>query len=316
MGKYQIIYADPPWAHDDKANAGKRGAIHKYRVMSLGQLMAMREYIDSLAAPDCLLAMWWCGPMPEEALLLVKAWGFTLKTMKGFTWHKTTTKGKDAFGMGNWTRCNTEDCLFAVRGRPKRVSASVRQLIVAELREHSRKPDEARNGLVELMGDVPRIELFARQAHPGWDAMGDELPGRATEAEMREALEAWWVTVDAVRRCDAGGNDGADVYEAMEAQKVAVELTEKILFGIPDTRKKNSDLVPPLSEEDGIPVPVPPIYSVYPNPDAKSVGELFPPFVPTNDENPMEDERQVEVGIWLESFDAARAMEMPDGLED
>lgn len=176
MGKYKIILADPPWSHDDKAAAGERGAGFKYNLMSLGELMAMRAYIDTLAAPDCLLAMWWVGPMPEEALLLLKAWGFSLKNMKGFSWHKTTSTGKDFFGMGNWTRTNTEDCLFAVRGRPARASKAVRQLIVAEVREHSRKPDEARVRLVELLGDVPRIELFARQRVDGWDAMGDELP--------------------------------------------------------------------------------------------------------------------------------------------
>lgn len=175
-GKYKIILADPPWAHNDKAAAGERGAGFKYSLMDQGALMGMRAYIDSLAAEDCLLALWHVAPMPQETLDLVRAWGFKLKTMKGFTWHKVTKHGKDFLGMGNWSRCNTEDCLFAVRGRPKRISASVRQFIEAEIREHSRKPDEARDRLVELMGDVPRIELFARQRVAGWDAMGDELP--------------------------------------------------------------------------------------------------------------------------------------------
>lgn len=189
MGKYQIIYADPPWMHNDKAASGERGAGFKYNLLSLGQLMAMRDYIDSLTAPDCLLAMWWVGPMPEEALLLLKAWGFSLKTMKGFSWHKVTKNGKDFLGMGNWTRCNTEDCMFAVRGRPKRISASVRQFIESEIREHSRKPDEARDRLVELMGDVPRIELFARERFRGWDAMGDELPPLSDDHLALNALE-------------------------------------------------------------------------------------------------------------------------------
>lgn len=190
MKKYNIILADPPWKHNDKAAAGERGAGFKYNLMDLGQLMAMRAYIDSLAARDCLLAMWWVGPMPEEALLLVKAWGFTLKTMKGFTWYKTTKKDKEHFGMGNWTRCNTEDCLFAVRGRPKRLSASVRQIIASEVREHSRKPDEARDRLVELLGNLPRIELFARQRCVGWDSMGDELPKKdhVTGEEVKPSM--------------------------------------------------------------------------------------------------------------------------------
>jgi N6-adenosine-specific RNA methylase IME4 len=173
--RYSLIYADPPWQYTDKANAGKRGACHKYQVMNTRYLAGLRDFIDWLALPDCLLAMWWVPPMPTEALALVNAWGFQLKTMKGFTWHKTTKNGLDHFGMGNWTRANTEDCLFAVRGRPCRVNRGVRQLIHAPIREHSRKPDEARDRLVALLGDVPRIELFARTRFPGWDAWGNEV---------------------------------------------------------------------------------------------------------------------------------------------
>jgi N6-adenosine-specific RNA methylase IME4 len=131
--------------------------------------------IRDLAAPDCLLAMWHVPPMPAEALQVVQAWGFTLKTFKGFCWHKLTTTGKDHFGMGNWTRANSEDCLFATRGKPQRVNKGVRQMIHAQVREHSRKPDEARERLVELMGDVPRVELFARQKHEGWAVWGNEI---------------------------------------------------------------------------------------------------------------------------------------------
>ena len=175
MDAYKIIYADPPWNYKDKANAGKRGACHKYNEMTLPELCQLPIY--SIAADNCLLAMWWTGPLAAEALIVVEAWGFQLKTMKGFSWHKETKNGKSHFGMGNWTRANTEDCLFAVRGKPKRVDASVRQYISSKIREHSRKPDEARDRLVELMGDVPRIELFAREKHEGWDVFGDQVEG-------------------------------------------------------------------------------------------------------------------------------------------
>jgi N6-adenosine-specific RNA methylase IME4 len=94
--------------------------------------------IPAIAAPDCLLALWWVAPMPEEALAVVRAWGFVLTTMKGFTWHKRTRNGCSHFGMGNWTRANTEanteDCLFAVRGNIRRVNASVRQFITTPAR--------------------------------------------------------------------------------------------------------------------------------------------------------------------------------------
>lgn len=170
---YQLIYADPPWQYRDQANAGNRGACHKYPVMTLDAIKALP--IDEIAAPDCLLAMWWVPPQPAEALAVVTAWGFTLKTMQGFTWHKTTKNGLDHFGMGNWTRANAECCLFAVRGKPKRVCASVRSLIVATVGRHSAKPDDARQRLVQLLGDVPRVELFARVQSPGWDVWGNEV---------------------------------------------------------------------------------------------------------------------------------------------
>ena len=171
--KYSLIYADPPWQYRDSANAGKRGACHKYSVMSLSDICALP--VGNLADRDCLLAMWWVAPMPLEAIQVVQSWGFTLKTMKGFTWHKTTKNGLSFMGMGHWTRANTEDCLFAVKGNPKRVSASVRQFVEAPIGRHSAKPPEVRDRLVQLMGDVPRIELFARDKPIGWDAWGNEL---------------------------------------------------------------------------------------------------------------------------------------------
>lgn len=171
--KYQIIYADPPWQYRDKCNAGERGACHKYDVMDLSAIKALP--VADLAADDCLLAMWWVPPMPHEALQVVEAWGFKLKTMKGFTWHKQTKNGKSHFGMGHWTRANTEDCLFAVRGKPKRVCAGVRQFIDAPIGRHSEKPEEARTRLVQLIGDIPRIELFARAKPEGWDVWGNEV---------------------------------------------------------------------------------------------------------------------------------------------
>src|SRR5690606_19236744 len=97
--------------------------------------------------------------------------------MKGFTWHKLTKHGKDHIGLGHWTRANTEDCLFAVKGRPKRISASVRQFVEAPIGRHSEKPAIVRDRLVQLMGDVPRVELFARQHSDGWDVWGNEVNG-------------------------------------------------------------------------------------------------------------------------------------------
>lgn len=176
-GRYKLIYLDPPWQHSDKAQAGERGAVFKYPVMSVAELSAMP--VQSLAHEDCLLACWWVGPMPGEALEVIKAWGFRLRTFNGFTWIKSTVNGKDHFGMGNWTRANCESVLLASRGRPKRVSASVRQIVRAPVREHSRKPEEVRDRLVQLVGRVARVEMFARypngSAPAGWDLYGNEV---------------------------------------------------------------------------------------------------------------------------------------------
>lgn len=108
------------------------------------------------------------------ALDVIKSWGFIYKTV-AFNWVKVTVNNKYCFGGGNWTRSNPELCLLATRGKPKRVSASVRELVVAQRREHSRKPDEIRDAIVELCGDLPRCELFCRYPAEGWDVWGNEV---------------------------------------------------------------------------------------------------------------------------------------------
>ena len=114
--------------------------------------------------------------MLKEAIKVIEAWGFTYKSI-AFQWVKQNRSGNGYFfGLGRWTRGNTEPCLLAGKGKPKRISASVGQLIFSPLRQHSQKPDETRDKIVELMGDLPRIELFERQRADGWDAWGNEAP--------------------------------------------------------------------------------------------------------------------------------------------
>lgn len=176
--RYNIIYADPPWQYNDKANAGKRGACHKYPLMTLSDIK--RLDVASIAADDCLLAMWWTAPLMREAIEVVDAWGFEFTTGFGFLWHKISKYGKEFMAMGNWTRTNPEACLFATRGRPKRINYAVRSYLQAAHRGHSVKPAEARDRLVQLLGDVPRIELFARETTPGWDVWGNEVESTIT----------------------------------------------------------------------------------------------------------------------------------------
>ena len=110
----------------------------------------------------------------KEAFEVIKSWGFTYKTV-AFTWVKTTVNNKYHFGGGNWTRTNPEQCLLATKGKIKRISASVRNLCASKIREHSKKPDEIRYRITELVGTLPRIELFARQKTEGWDVWGNEV---------------------------------------------------------------------------------------------------------------------------------------------
>lgn len=201
VNKYRLIYADPPWTYRDAAKDGQRGAGFKYPVMNVADICRLPVW-DLADSDSCLLAMWWVPTQPMEALKVMEAWGFRLMTMKGFTWHKTNrVKGNSAIGMGHMTRANSEDCLFAVRGRrPERLDASICQHVTAPRMEHSAKPPVIRELLSRLLGDVPRIELFARQSSHGFDVWGNQceggqavslVPGRAiTVISTRETREA------------------------------------------------------------------------------------------------------------------------------
>ena len=169
--KYAIIYADPPWSYRNK---GTRAAADKhYATMSIEDIKALP--VADIAADDCALFLWATFPMLREALETIEAWGFEYKTL-AFCWVKRNKKSSGWFwGLGNWTRSNPEICLLAVKGRPQRVSASVHSLIEAPVGKHSAKPEESRERIVELVGDVLRIELFARERVPGWDVWGDEV---------------------------------------------------------------------------------------------------------------------------------------------
>lgn len=182
--QYSIIYEDPAWTYTDKALAGNRGAGCKYNLMTKEELMKLP--VDTIAKPDSMLFMWVTFPklLDGTALDVMKAHGFTPKTC-AFNWVKYNKKAYTPFmGMGSWTRANTEICLLGVKGKPQRISASVRQLlqtieypevIDSKLEGHSKKPDIVRDRIVELCGDLPRIELFARQTTLGWDTWGDEI---------------------------------------------------------------------------------------------------------------------------------------------
>ena len=146
--------------------------------MSIDELCALP--VKRLAEKDCLLFLWATFPQLPEALRLIQAWGFTFKTV-AFVWLKRNRKSPTWFyGLGYWTRGNAEICLLAKRGKPKRLSAGVHQFIISPVEEHSKKPDVTRDKIVELAGDLSRVELFARQKMPGWDVWGNEVTSDLT----------------------------------------------------------------------------------------------------------------------------------------
>ena len=171
--KYNIIYADPPWSYKDKALSGNRGACCKYDVMDVSDISKLP--IKDMLAENCVLFMWVTMPKLNECFSLIEAWGFEYKTC-AFTWVKRNKKSSGFFwGMGRWTRANAEICLLATKGKPKRVAANVHSVIDTPIEEHSKKPSCTRDRIVSLLGDIPRIELFARQHVDGWDCWGDEV---------------------------------------------------------------------------------------------------------------------------------------------
>ena len=171
MKKYKIIYADPPWRY---ARSKVQGAAEKhYPTMSIEELCALP--VKEIADKDCILFLWATFPQLKEALQLIKAWGFTYKSV-AFVWLKQNRKSPTWFyGLGFWTRGNAEICLLATKGHPKRQSNKVHQFIISPVEQHSKKPDITREKILALMGDLPRIELFARQHTPGWDVWGNEI---------------------------------------------------------------------------------------------------------------------------------------------
>jgi N6-adenosine-specific RNA methylase IME4 len=181
-GPFGVVLADPPWAFKVRSPKGE-GRSPKYRTMNLAAIQAMR--VQDVAADDCHLFLWATGPCLPQALDTMAAWGFRYSGM-GFTWAKLrraydadqlrfTPSIASAFfvGLGYTTRKNCEFCLLGRRGNPKRLSASVRELILAPVREHSRKPDEVYRR-IEAYCAGPRLDLFSRERRDGWVGWGDE----------------------------------------------------------------------------------------------------------------------------------------------
>ena len=165
---------DPPWQFKAYSDTGQgRSAERHYQTMTMEEIKNLP--VCDLADKDCAMFMWTTLPVLKESFSVLERWGFEYKTV-AFVWIKKNRKADSLFwGMGYWTRSNAEVCLLATRGNPKRLAANVHQVIISRIEEHSRKPEEARSRIEQLMGDVPKIELFARRKAVGWDVWGNEV---------------------------------------------------------------------------------------------------------------------------------------------
>lgn len=175
--KYSIIYADPPWSYKNipaKKGTSRGFAKNYYDLMSIEELKQID--INKISEDNAVLFMWATFPMIQEALETINNWGFKYRTC-AFVWVKKNKKSDSNFwGCGYYTRSNVEICLLAIKGKIlERKSHSVHQIIESKVEEHSKKPDIVRDKIIELFGDLPRIELFARQTAEGWDCWGDEV---------------------------------------------------------------------------------------------------------------------------------------------
>lgn len=168
---YGVILADHPWRFLNRSAAGEaKNPVAHYDCMTLDEIKALP--VQLLAADNCALVMWAVAPLLPEALAVMSAYGFTYKTAGA--WAKQSSTGqKWAFGTGYIFRSAAEFYIVGTRGEPRIRSRSVRNLIPAPVREHSRKPDQMHSDIEKLFAG-PYVELFARQRRPGWDAWGNQ----------------------------------------------------------------------------------------------------------------------------------------------
>lgn len=179
LKKYNIIYADPPWEYKQSGSKTNSRGMAKQHYNTMTTLDICNLPVKDIKTDDSICFMWATFPNIAEALKVLEAWGFEYKTA-AFVWVKKNKKSNTNFwGMGAYTRANAEVCLLGISKKTKanqQVKAhNIHQIIEAPIEEHSKKPDIVRDKIVELLGDIPRVELFARQKTEGWDVWGNEV---------------------------------------------------------------------------------------------------------------------------------------------
>ena len=218
--KYTVLLCDPPWKYSNPMDNKSEYGGTPYKQMSQEDLKDLP--IKDIADKDCALFMWATLPKLPEAFETMKSWGFPFITVP-FVWVKLNPNGKILklsewleevgiklpflepilkklqstviliggvySGLGHWTNGNVELVLMGKIGAPKRQAKNIKQVVFAPRGKHSRKPDEIRQRIVQLMGDVPRIELFATETVDGWDSIGGAIDGEDISDSLQKIID-------------------------------------------------------------------------------------------------------------------------------
>ena len=194
MKKYQIIYADPPWNFGNRMYSSNKNDHHREITRAYPVLKTLdicKLSIKDITDNNAVCFMWTVDAFIPEAIEVMNAWGFKYKTV-AFIWQKKEKSGKQVCYMGQWTMKNCELVLLGTKGKMTQYlkSRKVRQLQEAsrERKLHSKKPQIIRDKIVEMFGDLPRIELFARQKTEGWDCIGNEINGKDIKQQLEEMI--------------------------------------------------------------------------------------------------------------------------------
>jgi N6-adenosine-specific RNA methylase IME4 len=176
MKKYQIIYADPPWNFTGYVKELKGGITRpplNYNTMKDEEIINLP--VKNIVADDAILFLWAVDSRIPIIEKLMKSWGFTYKTV-GFVWNKVAknTNGVNAT-FSKYTRKSCEFLFIGTRGKCLATNHTQNQYFPEPKGKHSVKPPKIRDNIVNMCGDLPRIELFARVSPVGWDVWGNEV---------------------------------------------------------------------------------------------------------------------------------------------
>lgn len=192
--KYSIIYCDPPWSYFN-GGVPQGGVNAQYPTMKLVDIKRLR--VNDISADTSVLFLWATFPQLQEALEVMKSWDFQYKTL-GFSWLKTNKDGTPFFGIGYYAKSNQEVCLMGVKGKAHSLvkSNKVSSVILHLKTKHSKKPAIVREKIVELFGDLPRIELFARSSSKienGWVNVGYDVDGCDIKDSIKKIIDGTYL---------------------------------------------------------------------------------------------------------------------------